>query len=113
MRIKNRTCYYFDNIIKLEGFNVNNILIDKKSHENILIYETSYKVLIEPKPLHIRFDQIDGFIRIYDGAKYLTLFGLEEYEVIYDRIRYKKVASHMFFFTISRKSNLIVMIAYL
>ena len=88
MRIKNRTCYYFDNIIKLEGFNVNNILIDKKLHENILIYGTSYKILIDPKPLHIRFDQIDGLIRIYDGAKYLTLFGLEEYEVVYDRIRY-------------------------
>ena len=35
----------------------------------------------------IRFDQIDGFIRIYDGARYLTLFRSEEYEAIYNRIR--------------------------
>ena len=30
-------CYYFDDIIKLENFNFDNILIDDKSHENILI----------------------------------------------------------------------------
>ena len=28
--IKNCTCYYFDNIIKLEDFDIDNILIDKK-----------------------------------------------------------------------------------
>ena len=37
-RIKNRTCYYFDNIIKLEDFDIDNISIDEKSHKNILIY---------------------------------------------------------------------------
>ena len=26
------------------------------------------------KPLRIRFDKIDGFIKIYDGTKYLVLF---------------------------------------
>ena len=38
MYIKNCTCYYFDDIIKLEVFNLNNISIDEISHENILIY---------------------------------------------------------------------------
>ena len=27
--IKNRTCYYFDDIIKMEDFDLNNMLIDK------------------------------------------------------------------------------------
>ena len=53
-----------------------------------MIYNISYKTLIDPKPLCIRFDQIDEFIRIYDGTRYLTLFGSEEYEAIYNRIRY-------------------------
>ena len=48
-RIKNRTCYYFDDIIKLEDFTLDNILIDEKSHENILIYDISYKPLIGSK----------------------------------------------------------------
>ena len=37
VHIKNRTCYYFDDIIKLENFDIDNILIDKKSQENVLI----------------------------------------------------------------------------
>ena len=59
VHIKNRTCYYFDDITKLEDFDLDNILIDEKSHENILIYEISYKTLIGSKPLRIRFDKID------------------------------------------------------
>ena len=27
------------------------------------------------KRLRIRFDEIDGFIKIYDGVRYLVLFG--------------------------------------
>ena len=37
---------------------------------------------------NIRFDKRDLFIRIYDGTRYLTLFGSEKYDAIYDRIRY-------------------------
>ena len=38
VRIKNCTCYYFDDIIKLENFDLDNISINKKSRESILIY---------------------------------------------------------------------------
>ena len=86
--IKNRTCYYFDDIIKLEGFDLDIILIDEKSHENILIYDILYKTLIDSKPWCIRFFKIDGIIKIYDGTRYLTLFGSEKYEASYNRIRY-------------------------
>ena len=86
--IKNRMCYYFDDKVKLEDFDIDNILINKKSHENILIYEISHKTLINPKPLRIKFYKIDGFIRIYHGTRYLTLFGSEKNYAIYDKIRY-------------------------
>ena len=72
--IKNRTCYYFDDTIQLEDFDLDNIVIDEKSHKNILIYDISYKTLIGPKPLRIKFDKIDGFLKIYDGTRYLTIF---------------------------------------
>ena len=52
--IKNCTCYYFDDIIKIEDFDINDILIDQKSYENILVYNVSYKILIDSKPLCIR-----------------------------------------------------------
>ena len=60
--IKNRIYCYFDDIIKLEDFDIDNILIDGKSHKNTLIYDISYQTLIGSKPLRIRFNKIDGFI---------------------------------------------------
>ena len=59
--IKNRMYYYFDDVIKIEDFDPDNILIDKELHENILDYNILYKILIE-SDLCIRFDKIDGFI---------------------------------------------------
>ena len=100
VRIKFYTCYYFDDIIKLEDFDFDNILIDEKSHENILINDISYQTLIVPKPLCIRFDKIDGFIRTYGGTRYLVLLGPEKYDAIYNRIRYfislKSGIAHIF-----------------
>ena len=75
--IKNCMCYYFDDIIKLEDFDIDSILIDEKSCKNILTHEISYKNLIAPKILRITFDKIDGCIRIYDGTRYLELFNSE------------------------------------
>ena len=51
--------YYFDDITKIEDLNLDNILKDEKSYENILVYNISYKTLIDAKPLLIRFDEID------------------------------------------------------
>ena len=33
--IKNRTCYYFDDIIKIKDFDFDNDLLDQKSYKNI------------------------------------------------------------------------------
>ena len=85
--IKNRFCCYFDYIIKLDDFDLDHILKDEKSRENILIYDILYKTLIDSKPLCIRFHKIDEFIRIYDGTRYLTLFGSEKCDTFYNRIR--------------------------
>ena len=81
-------CYYFDDIIKIEDFKSDNILLHEKSYENIFLYEISYKTLFGSKPMCIRFDKIDEYIRGYDGIRYLTLFGTEKYDAIYNRIRY-------------------------
>ena len=44
--IKNRTRYYFDDIIKFVDFELDSISIDEKSYENILVCNISYKTLI-------------------------------------------------------------------
>ena len=38
--------------------------------------------------LSIRYDKIDGFIRVYDRTRFLILFGSQKYDYIYNRIRY-------------------------
>ena len=58
-----------------------------KNHKKIF-YGISDKTLTGPKPLCIRSNKIDGFIRVYDGTRYLTLFHSEKYDYIYNRIRY-------------------------
>ena len=45
--VKNRTCYYFEDIMRVGDFVLNNVLLDKKIlskfFENILIYDNSCK----------------------------------------------------------------------
>ena len=59
-------CNYFDGLIKIEDFNFSNILINEKSCKNTLVYDISCKTLIGARPLRIRFEKINGFIRVYD-----------------------------------------------
>ena len=44
--IKNRTCYYFDDIMRVIDTDFSDILLDKKQYENILIYDISYKTFM-------------------------------------------------------------------
>ena len=53
--IKIRACYYFDDIIKDIDINFSDILLNEKLHENISVYEISYKTSTGPKPLRISY----------------------------------------------------------
>ena len=44
--------------------------------------------MVIQKSLSIRFYKMDGLIRIYVESTYLVLLGPEEYNAIYNRIRY-------------------------
>ena len=55
INIKNRTCYYFDDAMEVEDISADRILLDKKSYENILVYNILYKKFMDAKPLRIRF----------------------------------------------------------
>ena len=48
--IKNRTCYYFDDIIRIRDINPNSILLNEKLQRKILIYDVSYKTFMGEKP---------------------------------------------------------------
>ena len=57
--IKNCTCYYFDDIMRVADINFYNILLEEKSYENILIYDIPYKTFMGAKPFRVRFDKKD------------------------------------------------------
>ena len=54
-----------------------------------MVYDISYKNLIGAKLLHIRFNKIDGFIRVYNGTRYLVLCSPEKYDFVCNSIIYK------------------------
>ena len=65
------------------------------------------KTLLGSKPLSIR---------VYEGIRYLVLFGPQKYDPIYDKIRYvisQKVVLHILFLIILQKLRMILSILYL
>ena len=46
----------------------------KQKNKNIVVYDISYKTPTGAKPLRIRFDKIDGFVKIHNKIRYLVLF---------------------------------------
>ena len=67
------------------------IILDKKlykeNNENILIYDISHKTSTDAQPFRIRFDEIDGFIKIYNKIRCSLLFD-EWCDKINDRIKF-------------------------
>ena len=49
INIKNRTCYHFDDIMTVIDIDFNNILLNKKPYKNLLIYNISYKTVMDEK----------------------------------------------------------------
>ena len=51
-----------------------------------LVYNISYKTFISGKPLRIRFDKVDGFIRVHNGTRSFVLLRPEKCGAIFNRI---------------------------
>ena len=84
--------------MKVGDINVDRILLDKKSYENIFLFNILYKKYMDAKPLRIRFDKVDGIIKIHGRIRYLELsnsynevycrINSRIYNAIFDRINY-------------------------
>ena len=69
--IKNRTYYFFNDIIHIKNFDSNLLKIDKKSYKNIDIYYIGfitikkiddYENIYSVNPLYLVFNTADGYI---------------------------------------------------
>ena len=86
INIKNRTYYFFDEMINIKDFDPNLPKIDKKSYKNIEIYyigyitvKDSYYVKINGvNPLYLIISEVDGYIKEKNGNKYLGFDSADE-----------------------------------
>ena len=92
INIKNRTYDVFDDMIKIENFN-----LDKKSYKNIGIYYIRYITIKHSKyvnihsvnPLYIIIGEVDGSIEEQNLNKYLTFADTNKNKKVLER--YKRV----------------------
>ena len=84
--LRNRTCYFFDDIINIKNFDLNNIKIDENSYKDILIYYigyvtikiVKYKKMNSVNPSYLVFIKVNGYFDEINKNKYLTLFPTNE-----------------------------------
>ena len=79
MNIKNRTYYFYNDLIKSKDVNPKLLKLDKKTCKDAAIYyigyvtkNPEYKINSE-NSFYLRVDEIDGFIEEKEGSKYLNI----------------------------------------
>ena len=79
INIKNRTYYFYNDLINIKDFNSRLLKLNKKTSMGLDIYYIGY-VDKKPKwnvnnvnPLYLMINKIDGFIEEKDGNKYLNI----------------------------------------
>ena len=84
--IKNRTYYFFNDIINIKNFHPDTIKIDEKSCKNILIYYIGYVTIKDSKYvkinsvnlLYLIVNKVNTYFEEINGNKYLTLVTTKE-----------------------------------
>ena len=103
INIKNRTYYFFNDMINIKEFDSSHLRIDKKSYKNIDIYYigyitiksiSDYENINSVNPLYLIIADVDGYIEKNNGNKYLTFAStdknkkvLEKYTKLWDKIK--------------------------
>ena len=87
IEIKNRTYYFYNDIINIEEFNSSLLKIDKKSYKDIDIYYIGYitikkigdcENIYSANPLYLITGKVDGHIEEINGNKYLIFDSTDE-----------------------------------
>ena len=104
INIKNRTYYFYNDMINLKNFEPNLLKIDRKSYKNIGIYNIGYitvkkiddcENIYSVNPLHLRVNHANGYIEEKNVNKYLTFDStdknkeLKKYQDVWSGIKNK------------------------
>ena len=96
LNIKNRTYYYFNDIIDIKDFQSNLLKIDKKEHKDIDIYYIGYITIKKfgdcenihsVNPLYLLIYSATGYFKEKNSEKYLILDSTEKYEEVFSGIK--------------------------
>ena len=94
--IKNKSCYFCDDMVDVKNFLSNLLKIDKKSHEDIDIYYISYIIIKKfseyenihsVNPLYLIIHSATGHFKEKYGEKYLIIDLTEEHEKVFSGIK--------------------------
>ena len=87
IEIKNRTYYFYNDIINIEEFNSSLLKIDKKSYKDIDIYYIGYitikkigdwENIYSVNPLSLITGKVDGYIEEDNGNKFIVFDSTDE-----------------------------------
>ena len=96
INFKNRTCYFFDEMINIKNFYSNLLKIDKKLYKDIDIYYIGYITIMKfgdcdnvhsVNLLYLIIHSATGHFKEKNDAKYLILSSTHKYEEILSGIR--------------------------
>ena len=102
INIKNHIYYFFGDMINIKNFDPNQIKIDKKWYQNIIIYYIGYITIrnlsyiknYSVNPLYLIIDRVDGCIEENNGNKYLRIVSndknkdtLKKYAELWDKTK--------------------------
>ena len=80
INIKNRTYYFYNDIIDIKTFDSNNLKLDKKTYKDLDIYNIGYVTIKKigygydinsVNPLYLRINNVNGYIEEINEDKYL------------------------------------------
>ena len=81
INIKNRTYYFYNDIIDIKTFDSNNLKLDKKTYKDLDIYNIGYVTIKKigygydinsVNPLYLRINNVNGYIEEVNEDKYLV-----------------------------------------
>ena len=90
INIKNRTYYFYNDMINLKNFQPKLLKIDRKSYKNVGTYNTghiaikkigNYESIYSANPLYLNINYASGYIEEQNENKYLTFNSTDENRV--------------------------------
>ena len=96
LNIKNKTYYFFDDMINIKDFQSNLLKIGKKPHKDFDIYYVGYitiknindcKNIHSVNPLYLIFNSATGYFREENDEKYLILDSTQKCEEVLSEIK--------------------------